>query len=1433
MSSLSEKEELRKTKLKKQEKKMTKILSKAWSLDNAETFQEVRNTGNTSSTGIPHNIDLSTIGQNLENGAYPLGRKGWETFAAELGFVYNQFLINNDSSNNSKIKLAKQHLNEACALLSKIEPSLANIATNSKTLPTHVSSQSASSDKASVNNDKKRKSALPSDQLSHPDGTAAAEGGHIPKKHATSTKREESASSMNTNTTTTSISQREEKGMKNLINYIVDCGGEKQQLSSFRCKVTQSSTTLRYDISYYNESNRKFRSMVDVARFLNLKTSTDDATSGTAAGGGGGGDVDHNNHSQNNTFVIKQGRPRNIRELEAERKRLRRELDKLVRAHSKATKAVDDFQNERGNDTTPIDDELLDVTQARNIASKSAAAATAISATTDGGSDVMSKNNLLQQSLAKAFELDNGRDFAFDGLPSSCTQDTLMVWDFLCTFSRTLSLEPIDLEHFIAALNYKPLDQSDVASASNTTTTVMKAKNHTGGDGDEDYDDGEAEFGENMDNDPLAIAAKAAPPIYLAEAHLAIMKLLLKDATSDQWWWSILETPELEALETETTGRGEADNIAPTIKVDIVALLDYPDEDVEVTKKWLQALEDVRERRTNSGGAIKSAVKSALSITKNPFVKSYLRKSLQYWQGNAASFTKRSVMWLIGRVREARPDLWGRKIDPDTLNEQKSKVAREATAAMAQLEDAPELDPVDDNLQYGDSDDDESDSDEDENNNMDEETNDLFERNKKGSANMANAGMDEKGINDDTALVTSPVPPSPPPTLVDLLLPPSKPLHSSHIISPFTWPFLAGASVCRIVHRFKRLRNEADDSLREFREVSPLTKKERKEREEKIEGRVFSECVALVSEDNTDSRNKSLLEIADFLCTGGNYLDLSPLERLSLLRVLMEAAYDTVHVHQCVQDNITARKNAITQLEKEERNAKKEAKEAAAALEQDARQRLVQDAINEFLTKKRRELARMNKQTNEFTKDLIESLTVEEIIDMDDENKVEYDALPGPQQFTKAEVRNMVSKITEERAFNTSRLEVLTVEELEAQEGNELSSSRKEAIEVVKEAIEDGTIKALRSAIRLAKSEALCGEDEETGGMWALDSLRDAALELKQAEKRKKVTEAQKDLVAKRNKCFVRTEELGSDRVYNKFWKFGQDLDNRIWVVGDSTDLGLKSRTIGAPDEETDFCPGREDNFVHFSRQEYHSSGFVSSLIMRKCGYLSSSHSLRAILKYLDSRGSREGALKSSLKEIVESYGIGTSDAANDSEMNVNEQELKENEMSSQQNYIATLELYRNKLGRFCGRAADAPYASSALFLSKLMLKREQDCYALLKSRTYDNNWGGKSGARNAWIASMKEYGNDLSVVRDGLLTLEDALFEMCGGFLDEKDDEAQVENDDRKNEPIHSVKELLEKPEARFDLELESSVQKINGLWNSRQSRLVFRAIISSESCS
>jgi len=61
-----------------------------------------------------------------------------------------------------------------------------------------------------------------------------------------------------------------------------------------------------------------------------------------------------------------------------------------------------------------------------------------------------------------------------------------------------------------------------------------------------------------------------------------------------------------------------------------------------------------------------------------------------------------------------------------------------------------------------------------------------------------------------------------------------------------------------------------------------------------------------------------------------------------------------------------------------------------------------------------------------------------------------------------------------------------------------------------------------------------------------VDLMRDAALELENAKQNKKVVDAQRELVTKMNKCFIRTEPMGRDRFGNRFWSFDNDEEGTI-----------------------------------------------------------------------------------------------------------------------------------------------------------------------------------------------------------------------------------------------------------------------------------------------
>ena len=72
-------------KWKKGLKRMSKIVSKAWSFEGSTPFQ----TSHSHSSAI---ICLTNVGKKIDAKSYKYGRHGWEDFAKDIGGVYNRHL---------------------------------------------------------------------------------------------------------------------------------------------------------------------------------------------------------------------------------------------------------------------------------------------------------------------------------------------------------------------------------------------------------------------------------------------------------------------------------------------------------------------------------------------------------------------------------------------------------------------------------------------------------------------------------------------------------------------------------------------------------------------------------------------------------------------------------------------------------------------------------------------------------------------------------------------------------------------------------------------------------------------------------------------------------------------------------------------------------------------------------------------------------------------------------------------------------------------------------------------------------------------------------------------------------------------------------------------------------------------------------------------
>lgn len=204
-------------------------------------------------------------------------------------------------------------------------------------------------------------------------------------------------------------------------------------------------------------------------------------------------------------------------------------------------------------------------------------------------------------------------------------------------------------------------------------------------------------------------------------------------------------------------------------------------------------------------------------------------------------------------MREARPDLWGQHISSDVIASQIAKVAADASRSFEQMEEeifTPTANDVSD-VDYGSDHDEVISDDEEESDDEDILSQEDNEMHLDSHDHVTKKSKVEDEVDADTCPVTSAVPSALAPTLVDILLPPSKPSPSSNILSPFTWPCIAGAACRRILHHFKRKRNQVDDEIRLGKQLPPLTRSERKQRELLISQRLFPGCAT-----NPSGRNE-------------------------------------------------------------------------------------------------------------------------------------------------------------------------------------------------------------------------------------------------------------------------------------------------------------------------------------------------------------------------------------------------------------------------------------------------------------------------------------------------------------------------------------------------------------------------------------------------
>ena len=103
--------------------------------------------------------------------------------------------------------------------------------------------------------------------------------------------------------------------------------------------------------------------------------------------------------------------------------------------------------------------------------------------------------------------------------------------------------------------------------------------------------------------------------------------------------------------------------------------------------------------------------------------------------------------------------------------------------------------------------------------------------------------------------------------------------------------------------------------------------------------------------------------------------------------------------------------------------------------------------LRNFIEEKREEIRKGNEANQELTNEEIDTLTEQDILE-DEDFKADFEALPAPESYKKAEVLARVAKIQEAAAFETELLTVLTLEELLDREKAALTAMEEELQEL-------------------------------------------------------------------------------------------------------------------------------------------------------------------------------------------------------------------------------------------------------------------------------------------------------------------------------------------------------------------------------------------------
>ena len=258
---------------------------------------------------------------------------------------------------------------------------------------------------------------------------------------------------------------------------------------------------------------------------------------------------------------------------------------------------------------------------------------------------------------------------------------------------------------------------------------------------------------------------------------------------------------------------------------------------------------------------------------------------------------------------------------------------------------------------------------------------------------------------------------------------------SSLAILPVNFPLYAGIVCERVLDMYAKRRIAADNEIRDSKGLPLLTREEVQSRRASTAVRLFPPC-----SDGSDNDVNPLDGAIAALSRGDEYTSLNAAQKILILRLLVEALYETDRVRNVVEDNTNSRANAEKKLEDETRQQARGEREAWQAIQARAKEEMYSRQKEEFLEEQRKEM-RADDPENEMLDWSNDQLLEDEAISAQCEA-----SLAAP---TKNEILEAAQLLKKKTDLGEGEVRIVTLDELSEIDSEALRKLEEEASSTV------------------------------------------------------------------------------------------------------------------------------------------------------------------------------------------------------------------------------------------------------------------------------------------------------------------------------------------------------------------------------------------------